>query len=147
MQRKQSIVRRCKFSANFTATSVRLSCSASTNLASKFFTGSKVLLNIFNSMSGMAMSFSLAKSILRDVSNSSINSCGMCSFQSPSTANSLGKVFKWPNSQAVLTNSLSKLTESADVDSTSWERNHAKPSSLSIRSSCATKELMGTLAP
>ena len=87
-------------------------------------------------MSGMAMSFSLAKSILRDVRNSSINSCGMCFFPSPRTTSSLGKVSKWPTSQAVFTNSLSKLTESADVDSTSWERNHANASSLSICSSC-----------
>ena len=98
-------------------------------------------------MPAIAMSFSLAKSILRDVTNSSINSCGMCSFHSPSTANSLGKVSKWPTSHAVFANSLSKLTESGDVDSTFWELNQAKPSSLSICSSCATKELMGTLAP
>ena len=98
-------------------------------------------------MSDMNMSFSLAKSILRDVTNSSINSCGMFSFHPPRTTSNFGKAFNWPTSQAVFPNSLSKLTESADVDSTSWERNQINPSSLSISSSCATKELMGTLAP
>ena len=93
------------------------------------------------------MSFSLAKSILRDVINSSINSCGMCFFHPPRTTSNFGKAFNWPTSQAVFANSLSKLTESGDVDSTSWEPNQANASSLSICSSCATKELMGTLAP